>query len=841
MAAQSHPLWGLQRGSLAGAPDRHSLGGLRAPSPPMFRTAPVQPSLFTVGQLGSVGSAVHPFGGPLGVGLAPLGSCYMPWNQGPPQALLPPFSWPPVPGDPLLLSSRGSLPSSMSMAMPGASHGGLCFGGGQASVPVLRPPEASCRSSCRSSSCSGLRHGSWAPPPGPERAPPTQQGVTAGYQHWGCQAIPGRVSGSSQPGGSRSIQRYPSAPPLRAPAPQTAQPRGAAAGMEAFQMPLDAAVSVQRMPMPCRPMRPSQPPVQPFVRGEACEQRDVMTRKSSNSPPPQQPHQPQPQPHTTPQRCRPLATDRVLPGLPDFPASPVFQRASGRSVQHSPWSTASSMQPQNISMVLARPPATLPSPAGAEAHSRLACASPCRLLSSSPRSESEGDFLQRERGLSRRADLASRLAPGAPLPLRRPSQPHRLQLQFCPAQEQLQPVCALRSYFAAWASLVNEETRLGSSKASVGPLLLTKEASELLAALDTLHEWTGPSPVGAQLLQLGFLSLPVSPDSALSFEGFGRYAKSSEGVGQEALAPDAQTPTRRRSRSSLVRANDSWPGRSDCGTQTSRCSSPLAPAAVDAAVAKLWNGTGPSHEASKRKLPATISALALHEDENSPTGGEHHSLRRLELRVAPCWRDAENWSPQGAVAADQGSLQLSPLTPSSPARSTHSGSSSGHRGARSNGLCGDSCSRSQRSVSQTCLSSVPSPLNPSGTPQASSPDDTSTVQSKGNDDTSVTSSSSKTTALLSTLRWRAAVLNQRLLRREQQCLALREALETCNGPEEHRRYAEGPWKDGVENETIFGTSGSFDAKGKSGKLGLENHPRQWPEKRQPLASCENVF
>merc|ERR1712039_369432 len=62
-------------------------------------------------------------------------------------------------------------------------------------------------------------------------------------------------------------------------------------------------------------------------------------------------------------------------------------------------------------------------------------------------------------------------------------------------------------------------------------------------------------------------------------------------------------------------------------------------------------------------------------------------------------------------------------------------------------------------------SAVPSPLS------AESPDMNATL-------------SAATVPSLNAMRWRATMLSQRLLRRERQCVALREALQSCNAKAE---------------------------------------------------------
>jgi len=137
-------------------------------------------------------------------------------------------------------------------------------------------------------------------------------------------------------------------------------------------------------------------------------------------------------------------------------------------------------------------------------------------------------------------------------------------------------------------------------------------------------------------------------------------------------------------------------------------------------------------------LPACVSALAMREET------EAHNrccLRKLEMRIAPCWRDE-----QGFKEAEHSSLQVS---------STQSPSTENDR----------------RRTPLDSFSSLSSPL-----------DHSSILKEVENIRPQTENITQKDVEKLPVdeLRKRAGALTQKLQRREQQCIALRAALENCN-------------------------------------------------------------
>mmetsp|Transcript_3602 Transcript_3602/g.8486 ORF Transcript_3602/g.8486 Transcript_3602/m.8486 type:complete len:954 (-) Transcript_3602:42-2903(-) len=356
-----------------------------------------------------------------------------------------------------------------------------------------------------------------------------------------------------------------------------------------------------------------------------------------------------------------------------------------------------------------------------------------------------------------------------------------------------------------------------------------REAAELFAALDSVSECTGAS-----------LASPVSLCSACDSP----RAASSQGSGN-------------LRRPGCDGGGDREPGTSEIATPTSVSHSSV--------------GQGPSSFcrrgplegllATGRKLPAMFSALAVCED-GAPPSEDGRGLLRLEFRVAPCWRSelaAVGWSPSaGAGAAavgsfsraaaaekdvreEEASLQLSPMTLS---------------------LGGSSPRRSLESTAPSSLSSLPSPLwaagslggggkgrhrrRPASAPLAPgaegfSPGALGLGGSCGQ--------AASAAPLVNVLRQRAEVLSRRLLRRERQCAALREALDrcagsggvSCSGREAQESRA---IHVALASTTIFaatpvsaiaGESKAHDGCTDSKQAQL--HGVQW---RAPLTSCENL-
>lgn len=99
--------------------------------------------------------------------------------------------------------------------------------------------------------------------------------------------------------------------------------------------------------------------------------------------------------------------------------------------------------------------------------------------------------------------------------------------------------------------------------------------------------------------------------------------------------------------------------------------------------------------------------------------------------------------------------------------------------------------------------------------------------------------------LLSTLRQRATLLSQRLLRRERQCLALKEALESCGGSEGARfglrpEAVEQPY-DAGRCRRRSGGGCSSEASSGSGCASAGCKRALRATQRQPLRSCENTM
>lgn len=246
------------------------------------------------------------------------------------------------------------------------------------------------------------------------------------------------------------------------------------------------------------------------------------------------------------------------------------------------------------------------------------------------------------------------------------------------------------------------------------------------------------------------------------------------------------------------------------GTQTSRCYSPVA-RCREGEAHPVAGARGRSCQ-----LPAMISSLAV---SRTPPHGDKRSvypsrLHRLEVRVAPCWQELAGWTPDSP--GDDASLQLSPLTPSpdgvrmrSP-RSTKSLLSGGPsslsslpsplRSCGSGGPCASA--RTPVAAGASSEGGMAAPLRGTGTGSAASDD------------------SLLGTPLLNALQLRAAVLSQRLLLRERQCLALREALDHCGGARLK------------ENRDLGYRSGEADSKGGPLSRGTPC--------RTPLAPRENL-
>lgn len=183
--------------------------------------------------------------------------------------------------------------------------------------------------------------------------------------------------------------------------------------------------------------------------------------------------------------------------------------------------------------------------------------------------------------------------------------------------------------------------------------------------------------------------------------------------------------------------------RADAETQTtppsaertpSRKNRPMAPRAPRMLQDALWSKSG--------NLPACVSALAMR-DELEDSISNRCCLRKLEMRIAPCWRNDDSLRE-----SDHSSLQVS---------STQSPSTEGHEQAN-------------RPTPLDSFSSLSSPLDHSSV--LKDVENISPVADK------ITRRDVEKLPM-DELRKRANTLTQKLERREQQCMALREALQNC--------------------------------------------------------------
>lgn len=148
----------------------------------------------------------------------------------------------------------------------------------------------------------------------------------------------------------------------------------------------------------------------------------------------------------------------------------------------------------------------------------------------------------------------------------------------------------------------------------------------------------------------------------------------------------------------------------------------------------LWSKSG--------NLPACVSALAMR-DEVEDSISNRCCLRKLEMRIAPCWRNDDSLRE-----SDHSSLQVS---------STQSPSTEGHE-------------QGKRRSPLDSFSSLSSPLDHSSV--LKDVENISPVADK------ITRRDVEKLPV-DELRKRAKTLTQKLERREQQCMALREALQKC--------------------------------------------------------------
>jgi len=174
-----------------------------------------------------------------------------------------------------------------------------------------------------------------------------------------------------------------------------------------------------------------------------------------------------------------------------------------------------------------------------------------------------------------------------------------------------------------------------------------------------------------------------------------------------------------------------------------------------------WAGIALSTRAKKaetpqKEFPAMISMLALKRDSGSQA--KLDTLHELELRIAPCWGDLVDNAAATGIGGEESLLQLSPLTPSLGSGMSH------------------------LSTCHSDLSSLPSPLMP---PPSLS--DTRPLASVAGAYASHECSTDAEAPLHLQLRTgaqcqHAAVLSYRLLQKERQCAALREALSHTGHP-----------------------------------------------------------
>ncbi|CAE7039167.1 unnamed protein product [Symbiodinium natans] len=173
-----------------------------------------------------------------------------------------------------------------------------------------------------------------------------------------------------------------------------------------------------------------------------------------------------------------------------------------------------------------------------------------------------------------------------------------------------------------------------------------------------------------------------------------------------------------------------------------------------------------------RNLPACISALAIQgEAAVGAVGSQTHCLRKLEVRVASCWRHSDGQQASSLKGSEHSSLQLS---------STQSPSS-----AQEN-LCSEGSVGGRHRLQHTpcnSLSSVSSPLENSSL--LKDLDAASPAWDRMRDDVAKLP--------VEDLQRRAEALTQKLQHREHQCMVLREALEACN---HHFRHALEPKRGG---------------------------------------------
>jgi len=166
-----------------------------------------------------------------------------------------------------------------------------------------------------------------------------------------------------------------------------------------------------------------------------------------------------------------------------------------------------------------------------------------------------------------------------------------------------------------------------------------------------------------------------------------------------------------------------------------------------------------------RNLPACISALAIQDEEATANPSQSHCLRKLEVRVASCWRQTTSHG-SSLKGSEHSSLQLS--STQSPT------STSARENIGSEGSATDRC-RVQHTPTDS-FSSVSSPLDSMSLLKDLEMPSPQCVREQKDDFSRLP---------VQDLQRRAEALTQKLQHREHQCMVLREALEACNNRFKH--------------------------------------------------------
>lgn len=230
---------------------------------------------------------------------------------------------------------------------------------------------------------------------------------------------------------------------------------------------------------------------------------------------------------------------------------------------------------------------------------------------------------------------------------------------------------------------------------------------------------------------------------------------------------------------------------------------------------RTWAGLalsaqGREAQTPKGELPAMVSSLALKRDPGSRP--KLDILHELEVRVAPCWGDLLDPAAANGTSGEESLLQLSPLTPS---------------------LCSG---MSHRSTCQSDLSSLPSPLMPPASLSETRPLSTAPRAQASPECSTDAEAPEHPQPRPGALCQHAAVLSYRLLQKERQCAALREAISRTGRV---RKGAGGNssstenWRDGDKVCRLRqGLAEGADACKRDASRGV---------RRTPFASCENLI